>query len=363
MKFKSLWKLAHFSHEMFQPYRTMSNNKFKSFFSKENFQHWWLVLKTTFSSFSDDKGIKLSASLAYTTVFSIGPLLLLIMSLASIFYGAEATQGKIFKELHGLIGADAAKQIQDIIKNIEFSGKTKFALISSIVTLIIGATSLFAEIQDSLNMIWKIKAKPKLGWLQFLKNRLISSSLIVSLGFLLIVSLVVNGAVDALSDVLARYLSFLGVVLIYIINFAITFSVLTVLFAIIFKVLPDAKIKWKDVRTGAIFTTILFFIGRFLIGLYIAKTGTASTYGAAGSIIVILVWIYYSSAILYLGAEFTQVYSELYGGKIIPAEYAVHVEQKEVERDVNKLPAQHPELKEKVKELKQQEKAKEEVGS
>jgi membrane protein len=340
--------------ELTIPPVTMINQNRIPFFSKENAKHWWLLLKTTFTSFADDKGIKLSASLAYTTVFSIGPLLLLIMSLASIFYGADAIQGKIFTELHGLIGADAAKQIQDIIKNIEFSGKTKFALVSSIVTLIIGATGLFVEVQDSLNMIWKIKAKPKLGWVQFLKNRLISSSLIVSLGFLLIVSLVVNGAVDALSGLLAKYLSGGGVILIYVINFVITFSVLTILFGIIFKVLPDAKIKWKDVRTGAIFTTVLFIIGRFLIGLYIAKTGTASTYGAAGSIIIIiLVWIYYSSAILYLGAEFTQVYSELYGGKIIPAEYAVHIEQKEVERDVNALPDQHPELKDEIKSLNQ----------
>lgn len=327
----------------------------KKIITKQALKKAWLLLKTTFGSFSDDRGIKLSASLAYTTVFSIGPLLLLIMSLASIFFGADAIQGKIFYQLNGLVGTDAAKQIQDIIKNIEFSGKTRFALISSIVTLIVGATSLFAEMQDSLNLIWKIKAKPKRGWLQFLRNRLVSSSLIVSLGFLLIVSLVVNGAVDALSGLLARYLSDIGVVLIYIINFVITFGVLALLFAIIFKVLPDAKIKWRDVRTGAIFTTILFFIGRFLIGLYIAKTGTASTYGAAGSIIVILVWIYYSSAILYLGAEFTQVYSEMYGGKIEPAEYAVHVEQLEVERNVGKLPQQHTEVKEEIKTLDKEE--------
>jgi membrane protein len=313
--------------------------------TKERFKKGWIVLKTTFSSFSEDKGFKLSASLAYTTVFSIGPLLLLIMSLASIFFGEDAIQGKIFTQLNGLLGAQAAKQIQDIIRNIQFSGKTQFALVSSIATLFIGASSLFIEIQDSLNIIWKIKAKPKRGWLQFVKNRLVSSSLIVSLGFLLVVSLVVNGAIEALSNVLTRYLSELSLILVNVINFAITFIVISFLFGIIFKVLPDAKIKWKDVRTGAFFTALLFIIGKFLISIYIAKTGTASTYGAAGSIIIILVWIYYSSAILYMVAEFTQVYSEMYGGHIVPAEYAVHVEQKEVERKVTELPPQHPEMK------------------
>ncbi len=321
----------------------------KNIFNKTTLKHGWVLLRTTFSSFSDDKGVKLSASLAYTTVFSIGPLLLLIMSLASIFFGEQAIEGKIFGQLNHLIGNDAALQIQDIIRNIQFSGKTKFALISSIVTLLLGATGLFAEIQDSLNIIWKVKPKPKKGWLQFLKNRLVSSSLIISLGFLLIVSLIVNGAVDAVSDILSRYLSQFSVIVMWSINFFISFLILSFLFAVIFKVLPDAKIKWRDVRTGAIFTTVLFIIGRILIDLYISKTGTASGYGAAGSIILILVWIYYSSCILYLGAEFTQVYSELYGGKIEPAEYAVHVEQTETEKNVQKLPDQHPEMKEELK--------------
>jgi membrane protein len=305
----------------------------------------WKILKATFSGFSDDKGPKLSAALAYTTVFSLGPLLLLMMSLASVFYGDQAVEGQIFGQLNGLIGDNAAKQVQDIIKNIQFSGKTSFALIASIVTLLIGATSLFIEIQDSLNTIWKVKAKPKKGWLKFLQNRLLSSSLIVSLGFLLIVSLVINGAVDALSGILSRYFSSFTTLVISGINLVITFIIISFLFGIIFKVLPDVKIKWRDVKTGALFTSVLFIIGRFLIGLYIAKSGTGSTYGAAGSIIVILVWIYYTSMILYLGAEFTQVYSEAYGGHIQPADYAVHIEQKEVEKDVATLPVQHPEVK------------------
>jgi membrane protein len=309
--------------------------------TKSRFSKYWEITKATFNGFSDDKCLKLAASLAYYTIFSIGPLLLLMMSIASIFYGQEAIEGTIFQELRGILGASAAQQVQEIIKNIQFSGKTNFALIASIVTLLVGATSVFIEIQDSLNMIWRVKAKPKKGWLAFLKNRLLSSSLIISLGFLMIVTLVVNGAIEALFEILERYLSNVAEILLLVVNYIITFIVITVLFAIIFKFLPDAKIKWKDVRGGAIFTAILFMIGRYLIGLYIQTTGTESTYGAAGSIVVILVWIYYAAVILYLGAEFTQVYTETLGHHIEPADYAVHVEQKEIERDVKVLPKQH----------------------
>lgn len=299
------------------------------------------VLLATFNGFLDDKGLKLSASLAYYTVFSIGPLLLLIMSLGSIFFQQEAIEGTVFTELRGLLGASAAEQVQEIIKNMSFSGKTRFALIASIVTLIVGATSVFVEIQDSLNMIWKLKAKPKKGWLAFLKNRLISSSLIISIGFLMVVSLIVNGVIEVLMKKLSRYFDALTEHLMVAINLCITFFVISILFGIIFKFLPDARITWKHVRTGAIFTALLFMLGRYLIGLYVSQTATESTYGAAGAIVVLLVWVYYSAVILYIGAEFTQVYAEAYGGHIEPAEYAVHVEQKEIERDVSKLPPQH----------------------
>jgi membrane protein len=299
------------------------------------------VLLATVMGFIEDKGLKLSASLAYYTIFSIGPLLLLLMSLISIIYGQDAIEGRIFDELNGLLGASAALQVQEIIQNITFSGKTNFALIVSITTLVIGATSVFIEIQDSLNIIWKLKAKPKRGWVAFLRNRLLSSSLIISLGFLMVVSLIVNGAIEAIMEKLGQYFSSITEILMVVINLVITFIVITALFGIIFKFLPDARIKWKHVRTGAIFTAILFMAGRYLIGLYIKQTATETTYGAAGSIVVILVWIYYSAVILYFGAEFTQVYTEAYGGKIEPAEYAVHVQQTEVEKEVDKLPAQH----------------------
>ncbi len=243
--------------------------------------------------------------------------------------------------MNGLIGSNAALQVQDMIKNIELSGKSTLSLIIAIVTLIIGATTVFGEIQDSINMIWKVKAKPKRGWVKLLRDRLLSSSLIISIGFLLVVSLVVNGFILALSQYFTRLFPGMALLVINILNTGLSFIFISVLFGVIFKVLPDVKIGWKDVRAGAFFTAILFLIGRFVIGFYIETTATGSAFGAAGSIIVILVWVYYTAAILYIGAEFTQTYAEFKGSGIQPADYAVHVEQTEILQDVDVLPPQH----------------------
>lgn len=296
------------------------------------------ILKDTFNGFLDDHALKYSASLSYYTIFSMAPLLLLMISLAGVFFGREAIQGKVFGEINGLIGNDAAAQVQDIIQNMELSGETNLALIIGAVTLVIGATSVFCEIQDSINIIWRVKAKPKRGWLKLITDRLLSSSLIVGLGFLLIVSLMINGTLLALSDWLQNYFPDVTLIVFQIINLLISFIVITTLFGVIFKVLPDAKIAWKDVKAGAFFTACLFMLGRFLIGLYINYSSTGSAYGAAGSLIVILVWVYYTAAILYFGAVFTRVYAEYTGARIEPADYAVYVEQFEKEKVVTVLP-------------------------
>ncbi len=298
------------------------------------------LLLRTFNAFSDDNALKMSASLAYYTVFAIAPLLLIIVSLAGFFFGPEAGQGKVFAELNKFVGADAARQIQDIIKNTAESQDSTFAIVAGFVTLFLGTTGVFIEIQDSINHIWRVKPKPKKGWLKMITNRILSFSMILSLGFLLIVSLVINGIILAVSERLQFYFPDIAIIIVNIINMAITFVVISVLFGIIFKFLPDVQIAWRDVRSGAIFTAILFMIGKFLIGLYIEKVGPGSTYGAAGSLIVILVWVYYTSAILFFGAEFTQVYADCYGGTIRPSEYAVHVVQVEEEKKVDVLPPQ-----------------------
>ncbi|MFY7729717.1 MAG: YihY/virulence factor BrkB family protein [Flavobacterium sp.] len=304
---------------------------------KKTFKDSWCILKDTVTGFMADKGLKLSASLSYYTMFSLAPLLLLIISLASTFFGRDAIEGRVFYQIRDLIGPQAAVQIQQVIKNLELSGKTNLSLIIGVFTLILGATTVFGEIQDSINMIWKVKAKPKKGWLKLVKDRLRSGSIIIGLGFLLIVSLIVNGAIVALNDILEGYFPWFTVILFNVANIAVSFLVITILFGVIFKVLPDAKIRWRDVRAGAFFTACLFLLGRYLIGLYITTTGAGSPYGAAGSIIVILLWVYYTAAILYFGAEFTRAYALFKGRNIQPAEYAVYVEQREVERE--KTPA------------------------
>lgn len=306
---------------------------------KKFFSDLWVVLKDSFDGFMNDRCLKLSAALAYYTVFSLAPLLVLVISLASVFFGEDAIRGEIFSQINGLVGNDAARQIQDMIKSVGLSGKTNTALAIGIGTLLIGATTIFVEIQDSVNLIWRVKPKPKRGWVKLIKDRLLSSSLIISLGFLLLVSLLINGVILAMSSVISRILPGIGIYIISGINLLISTGVVAVLFAVIFKVLPDAKISWKDVRWGALFTALLFMLGRYVIGLYIETTGTSSAYGAAGSLIIILTWIYYTAAILYFGAEFTQAYANHYGVKIAPADYAVYVEQTEREKDVAEIPA------------------------
>ncbi|MFC6101643.1 YihY/virulence factor BrkB family protein [Olivibacter domesticus] len=307
-------------------------------FTKSSFKNGFKIMKDTFNGFIDENCMKLSASLAYYTVFSLGPMLVLLISLAGIFLGQDAIEGKIFYEIKGLIGSKPALQVQEMIKNLQISGKSTTALVISIITLAVGATSVFSDIQNSINMIWHVKAKPKRGWVKLIKDRLLSSSLIISLGFLLVVSLIVNGVIIALTDRLKIYFPDITVLLLNIINLLISFIIISSLFAIIFKVLPDVKIKWKDVRAGAIFTTIFFIIGRFLIGFYLETSGTESAYGAAGSIILILLWVYYTAAILYFGAVFTRVFAEYKGSAIEPADFAVHIEEKETEKVVDVLP-------------------------
>lgn len=298
---------------------------------KITFQNLWEVLKNSFTGFMDDNVTKLGGSLAYFTVFSVGPMLVVIISVCGIFLGREAIEGEIYKQLEGFLGKDTAAQLQEIIKKAAVSGKSTVAAIIGVGTLLLGATSVFAEIQDSINKIWGIKAKPKKGWLKIIQNRFLSFSVIISLGFLLLVSLAVTTVLDSLNQRLQAAFPDVTVVLFYIINQAVTLTVITILFGVIFKVLPDARIKWKDVLAGSMLTALLFMLGKFGISFYISKTQVGSTYGAAGSLVVLLVWIYYSSLILYFGAEFTKAYAMQFGAAIYPSEYAITVKEVEIE--------------------------------
>lgn len=294
---------------------------------------FWQVLKQSGSDFIDDKVMKLSAALAYYTIFSVAPMLIIIIFLCDLFLGRDAIEGNIYGQIRGLVGNEAAIQIQAMIKNASLSGDMSWATMVGFITLIIGATGVFAEIQDSINHIWRLKSKPKKnGLLRMILNRLLSFSLVVSLGFILLVSLAINGLVELFSSLVVSLLPgrVTSSILFSLADFVVPFLVITTLFAIIFKVLPDARIKWKDVRVGAMATAILFMIGKFAIGYYLGASKVSSTYGAAGSIVIILLWVYYSAAILYFGAVFTRNYVQYFGEQIYPNDYAVWIKQIEV---------------------------------
>lgn len=299
---------------------------------KKSFKNIWGIVKDSANGFVEDKLMKLSGALSYYMVFSMGPLLLIIITMCSIFFGRDAVEGKVYAQLEGFVGHDTAIQLQSIIQHAAITGKSAMATIIGVILLLIGASGVFAEIQESINMIWGIKPKPKSGWLAFLKNRLLSFSIIVSLGFLLLVSLGFSALVEIFGGHLRSALPGLSIVVLYLINLILTFSITTFIFAVIFKVLPDANIKWKDVIIGAVATTILFSLGKFGISYYISRSSIGSTYGTAGSLIVLLLWVYYSAIILYFGAEFTKFYAIQFGDEIKPAEYAVVVRQVEVEK-------------------------------
>lgn len=286
-----------------------------------------ILFKETFNGFIDDGALRLSASLSYYTIFSLPPLLVIIISVSGIFFGDEAVSGEIFGQINGLVGNNAAHQIQETLKNIKLSDQSNITTILSVVILLIAASGVFVEIQDSINYIWGIKAKPKRGFAKFLYNRLMSFSMIGSVGFLLLVSLIVNSLIEILNRKLTEFIPLDMIYFFYVLNLIIVFIIITILFTVIFKTLPDGRIALTDSVIGASFTAILFMIGKFTIGFYLSRYNISSIYGASGSIILILIWIYYSAIILYFGAEFTKVYALLHGNKIIPNEYSVYIKK------------------------------------
>jgi len=297
------------------------------------FKNAWKIIRQSVIDFIDDRVLKLSAALAYYTIFSLPGLLIIIIWISDIFYGQEAIEGTIYGQISDLVGRSAAVQIQETIKNATLSYQTGFAAVIGVITLVIGATSIFGEIQDSINLIWRLKAKPKKGWIKLIINRLLSFSIIISLGFILLVSLIINAVMDALIDRLTSAFPETQVFFAYIFNIVLTFGITSFLFGLIFKVLPDAKVEWKHVRIGAFTTALLFMAGRFGIGYYLGQSRLSTAYGAAGSVIVILLWVYYSAIILYFGAIFTRVYAMHKGSHIYPNNYAVWIKEVEVESE------------------------------
>lgn len=289
------------------------------------------LLKQTFTEFSEDQGTKSAAALAYYTVFSLPPLLVLLLMIAGIVIDPQQLQGGMKQQMQSLLGPQAAEQVQTMIQSTQKPGQGgTLATILGIAALLFGATGAFVQLQSTLNEMWEVEPDPELGGAQkamrFVTKRVLSFGMILVIAFLLMVALVASSVVSAAGGQLAGFLPGpLGPVLLHVINIVLSLGIFTLLFAAMFKFLPDAEISWHEVWIGGFVTALLFVVGKFLIGLYIGQTNPGSAYGAAGSMIIILLWIYYSSIIVFLGAEFTQVHARSRTGGIDPAEGAVKV--------------------------------------
>jgi membrane protein len=269
------------------------------------------VFKQTFKEFGEDKAPRLGAALAYYTIFSIGPLLLIAVAMAGIFLGREAAQGRISAELGKVLGSQMAESLEQMIQAAAKPKSGTVATIVGVVMLLLGASGLFAQLKDALNTIWNVEPKKASGVVGMIKERFLSMAMVLGIGFLLLITLVFDAAISAMGPLLERLVG--GEAIIHVIQLVLSFAIATVLFAAIFRILPDLKIAWKDVWFGAIFTSFLFVIGKWALGLYLGKAAVGSAYGAAGSLVILLVWVYWSAQILFFGAEFTQVYARTFG--------------------------------------------------
>lgn len=279
------------------------------------------LLQETFNEWQEDKASRIAAALAYYTVFSISPLLVIAIAIAGAFFGQETAQEQITEQLIQLVGEDGVKPILVGLQNISQPEIRGLASWISIGVLLIGASGIFAQLQDALNTVWNVKPQPGQGILPFLRRRVSSFLMVLAIGFLLILSLILSAVVSTLSRYRVDFLPG-SAVLWENLDFVISLGLITFLFCLMFKYVPDAKIAWKDVVVGSVITALLFIFGKFLLGLYISRGSLGSAYGAAGSLIVFLAWVYYSAQIILLGAEFTHVYTRMYGSKIRPKKHS-----------------------------------------
>ncbi|HXW01096.1 MAG TPA: YihY/virulence factor BrkB family protein [Anaerolineae bacterium] len=272
----------------------------------------WTLLKETFSEWSEDKASRLAAALAYYTVFALAPLLIIVIAVAGLVFGQEAARGELVTQIQGLVGQEGAQLIETMIESASKPTSGIIATTIAIATILFGASGLFGQLQDALNTIWEVPPKPERGILGMVKDRFLSFTMVLGIGFLLLVSLIISAALSALDPYLTDLLPG-SIYLIKILNLVISFGLITLLFALIYKILPDVEIAWSDVWIGAAVTSLLFNLGKFVIGVYLGNSSAGSAYGAAGSLVVLLLWVYYSAQILLFGAEFTQVYAKRYG--------------------------------------------------
>ncbi|MGV3503035.1 MAG: YihY/virulence factor BrkB family protein [Adhaeribacter sp.] len=294
-------------------------------------KHSWRLLQETWQEFNDNNAWDKGAALAYYTIFALPPILIILINTIGALLGRQAVSGQIYGQIKGLIGPQAALEVQQMVENISKSQELTFATVVGVATLLVTSTGMFICMQDSLNVIWGVKPKPRREYVKLIKDRLLSFAMILSMSFLLLVSLIMHAFFAKLGDFLQMLVGGTSIIFIQFFNNVFSLAVVTFLFAAIFKILPDAKIQWRDVWIGAIVTALLFTLGKFLIGLYLGNSNLATIYGAAGTVVVILTWVFYSSLILFFGSIFTLVYSRKYGSNIYPAEFAVRVVRQEVE--------------------------------
>lgn len=300
----------------------------------------WTLLKTTYAEWSEDRVPRLAAALAYYTTFSIAPLLVVLIALAGAVFGADAVRGQLDDQIRGLLGDDAARAVQDMVQSA--SGHPSAGIVATILSsaaLLLGATGVFGELQDSLNTIWEVTPKPGRGLRGLIRDRLLSFGMVLAIAFLLIVSLVASAAIAGLSGAVGAHAGTLAP-LWHAVDWVVSIAVLTVLFAAIFKWLPDVAIAWRDVWVGALATSVLFTVGKVLLGFYLGRSATTSVYGTAGALVVLLIWVYYSAQILFFGAELTQVYANCFGTRGAPAPNAEPVtEEARAQQGMPRRPA------------------------
>jgi membrane protein len=310
---------------------------------------YWQMLRETADAWIDDKAFRMSAALAYYSVFSLAPLLLIAIGIAGLAFGEQAARGEVLDQVRDTVGDQTAAAIEQLLANAGHGGGGTLATTIGIVVLLFGASGVFVELQDALNTIWKVMPRPGRAVWVVIRERLLSFSVILVGGFLLLVSLVVSAGLEAAGSFLQSKVALPGGVGLWqVLNFALSFGLITLLFALIYKVLPDAEIAWRDVWTGALATALLFTVGKYAVGLYLGHSTLTSAFGAAGSVILVLSWVYYSSLTLLFGAEFTRVHAKHNGSPMRPSRNAVAVPcppdagQKPGVKDDGKAPAPQP---------------------
>lgn len=301
---------------------------------------YWVILKQSFLKFGEDNIFVRAAALSYYTIFSLPPMLLVILRITTYFYDREAIQQTIYGRIADAVGDRGAMQLNQAVNSLGLFEGEWWSVLVGVGGMLITSTTVFVTMQDGLNQIFRVKPKPKRGWLKLVRDRMLSFAILLAIAFILIVSLVANAVISGFGNYINQFLPDFSLVMLALTSFLLPFAVITGLFGLIFRFLPDVKLPWRDIWVGATVTAVLFFTGKYLIEFYIGTANTANLYEAAGSIMVIMLWVFYASVIFLFGAAFTYVYTKQVEGDIIPAPYAVPFEFHEIEREDKARPAE-----------------------